>query len=310
MADAGAILVVSMNPSIDVTMGVDCLRAGGTNRARFVREDAGGKGVNVARALRAQGAEEVWATGLMWREGGKILMDALERDGVACDFCLLEGATRRNIKILDEEKAEITEINAGSPPVTAGDLRLAREKLLSRAERAKMVVLTGSLPTACPPDFYARAIASCGAPCALDADGEALAAGVAAKPFLLKCNEKELGVIAQGETVLERVKTVLDRGVSIVLASMGAQGSIMANARGAWRAAPLSLNVRSTVGAGDAMLSGFLAAYAREADPVWAFRAAVASASASVEGEGTFMPSSAGAARYLPHIQIERVMEW
>ena len=71
-------MVGSLNPSIDVTMGVDCLRAGGTNRARFVREDAGGKGVNVARALKAQGVESVRLAGFVWREGGNILENALE----------------------------------------------------------------------------------------------------------------------------------------------------------------------------------------------------------------------------------------
>ena len=110
-----------------------------------------------------------------------------------------------------------------------------------------------------------------------------------AKPFLLKCNEKELGVIAQGATALQRVRAAMDQGISIVLASMGAQGSILADASGAWRAAPLKLNVRSTVGAGDAMLSGFLAAYVRGESVREAFRWAVASASASVEGEGTFI---------------------
>ena len=72
-----------------------------------MREDAGGKGVNVARALKAQGVESVRLAGFVWREGGNILENALKQTGVACDFCWLEGATRRNIKILDEEKAEI-----------------------------------------------------------------------------------------------------------------------------------------------------------------------------------------------------------
>ena len=310
MPEKNAILVGSLNPSIDVTMGVDCLRAGGTNRARFVREDAGGKGVNVARALKAQGVESVRLAGFVWREGGNILENALKQTGVACDFCWLEGATRRNIKILDEEKAEITEVNARSAPVAAEDVHFMREKLLCGAKDAKMVVLTGSLPTDCPADFYAQIIEASPAPCALDADGAALLAGARAKPFLLKCNEKELGVIAQGATALQRVRTAMDQGISIVLASMGAQGSILADASGAWRAAPLQLNVRSTVGAGDAMLSGFLAAYVRGESVREAFRWAVASASASVEGEGTFMPGSAEAARYLPYIQIERLMEW
>ena len=150
MPEKNAILVGSLNPSIDVTMGVDCLRAGGTNRARFVREDAGGKGVNVARALKAQGVESVRLAGFVWREGGNILENALKQTGVACDFCWLEGATRRNIKILDEEKAEITEVNAKSAPVAAEDVHFMREKLLCGAKDAKMVVLTGSVPTDCP----------------------------------------------------------------------------------------------------------------------------------------------------------------
>src|SRR5699024_1793950 len=121
-------------------------------------------------------------------EGGNILENALKQTGVACDFCWLEGATRRNIKILDEEKAEITEVNAKSAPVAAEDVHFMREKLLCGAKDAKMVVLTGSLPTDCPADFYAQIIEASPAPCALDADGAALLAGARAKPFLLKCN--------------------------------------------------------------------------------------------------------------------------
>lgn len=310
MPEDNCILVGSMNPSIDVTMGVDRLRAGGTNRARFVREDAGGKGINVARALKALGVRRVRCAGLIWRSGSEILTDALERAGVEPDFLFLEGATRRNIKVLDEEKEEITEINARSEAVSEDTVRAAGAKLVEGARHARFLVLTGSLPTGCPADFYERVIRESGAACALDADGDALAAGIRARPFVLKCNEKELCTAAQGANALERVRAALDAGVSIVLASMGAQGSLLASAGGAWRAEPLRLRVRSTVGAGDAMLSGLLAALARGAQLEDAFVSAVACASASVEGDGTFIPDADCEARYRPYVKINRVMEW
>jgi len=166
------------------------------------------------------------------------------------------------------------------------------------------------LPKGCGADFYARLIASCGVPCALDADGEALRMGVRARPDILKCNEKELSVLTGEGDVLSRAKSVVDGGVSVVIASLGARGSILATAGGAWRAHPLPLTARSTVGAGDAMLSSYLAAQVQGLAPVECFRHAVAGASASVEGEGTSIPGKEDLAQYWQQIKIERMVEW
>ena len=304
------LLIASMNPSIDVTMHINAFVPGGTNRAHTVQEDAGGKGINVARALKGLGAAGVICTGFLWQEGSGLFYDALEKSGVKADFLTLPGSVRRNIKVFDAQKGEITEINAASPLVSAQELLSAKERIVNLAKKARFVVLTGSLPKGADADFYEGVISAVDSPCALDADGEALLCGVRAKPAVLKCNEKELSVLHDSGTALEKAKAVVDSGVSTVIASMGADGAILADARGAWRALPVKLNVRSTVGAGDAMLSGYLAAVARGETGGEALKYASACASACVEGEGTCVPDMQSVCAYMDRIKIERMMEW
>ena len=310
MPEKNAILVGSLNPSIDVTMGVDCLRAGGTNRARFVREDAGGKGVNVARALKAQGVESVRLAGFVWREGGNILENALKQAGVACDFCWLEGATRRNIKILDEEKAEITEVNAKSAPVAAEDVHFMREKLLCGAKDAKMVVLTGSLPTDCPGGFLCANHRGESRAVRAGRGWRGAFGGRAGKAVFAQvqregtgrdragCNGAPARARGDGSGHIHRVGFHGSAGKHPGGRErrMARRAAQVERALDGWRGRRHAFRLLGGVCARGICLE--------------AFRWAVASASASVEGEGTFMPGSAEAARYLPYIQIERLMEW
>ena len=135
------ITCASLNPSIDRTLTVPRLTPGGLNRVARQTDVAAGKGVNVALAAAALG-EEAACIGLMYSEGARLFEERLSAAGVACDFARCEGAVRVNVKVLDEEKGEITELNASGTPATEAQLR----EMAALAARHALIVLQNTDP--------------------------------------------------------------------------------------------------------------------------------------------------------------------
>ena len=136
---------ISLNPSIDRTVGVDGLNVGGLNRVKSKTDVAAGKGVNVALAAAALG-EESACIGFMYREGGSLFEQRLSEGGVKSDFLWCEGAVRVNVKVFDRVKGEITELNASGTPVTQAQMDEMTRLVARCAREADDLVLTGSLP--------------------------------------------------------------------------------------------------------------------------------------------------------------------
>ena len=164
---------VSLNPSIDRTLALERFEQGGLNRVLSQTDVAAGKGVNVALAASALG-EQTACIGFMYREGGALFEHRLREGGVQSDFLWCEGAVRVNVKVFDRSKGEITELNSSGTPVSGAQLDQMRALSLRHARSAACLVLSGSLPPACPVDFYrtlARDAAQVGCRVILDADG-------------------------------------------------------------------------------------------------------------------------------------------
>lgn len=281
------VATVTLNPAIDRTISVANLTPGAVNRAEHVGDRPGGKGVNVAAALSEQGHRAV-ALGFLGHENESVFTAFFAELGVR-DRCLrLPGATRTGIKIVDPARGETTDLNF--PGLAPGPADI--EALLGQLDslEARWCVLAGSLPPGVPADFYARAIPRLrarGVRVALDTSGAPLAAALAAgadamaRPDLIKPNVHELAALAGRElpdeaAVVEAARELAAGGVGLVAVSRGADGAVLVGAGEVVAARPPKIAVRSTVGAGDAMVAGLVAASLRGLGPAEAARLATA----------------------------------
>lgn len=278
---------VSLNPSIDRTIGVENFTTGGLNRVLSQTDVAAGKGVNVALAAAALGADSE-CIGFMYREGGSLFEKRLREGGVHSDFMWCEGAVRVNVKVFDRTKGEITELNSSGTPVTGEQLAGMIRLVQAHARKSDFLILSGSLPPACPVDYYRTlAEAAEGENCRvlLDADGDRLRAGIKAKPFLIKPNRYELELLTgrkldSTDLLLEAAQDCIREGVGAVAVSMGGEGALITDGRAAFRVPGLKVEVKSTVAAGDSMIAGMAVGLSRGYPVEEAFRLGVAAATA------------------------------
>ena len=288
------ITALSLNPSIDMTISVNKFTYGGLNRVQTARRDAGGKGLNVAIALRAMGAEAE-CIGFMHEENAKLFEDKLAVSGATWDFVYCPGSTRTNIKLRDDETMTITELNQSGRAVTKEEMGKMMDVIRSHAEKSDYMVLTGSVPPGCDAGVYRDIIeelASTGCRCVLDADGEKLAQGLKAKPFLIKPNRYELELLTgrsleTRDELLNAADELIAGGIGVVAISLGGEGALITDGNEALFAPPLKIEINSTVGAGDSMVAGLTAAFAEGKTLEEAFRIGVACASAACCTEGT-----------------------
>ena len=284
-----ALITVTPNPSLDRFCAPERLAIGGLNRLGSVVTRAGGKGINVARAARAAG-QRSFIIAAAGGYTGEILGELLRAEQLEYEFVPVAGETRINLKI--SCGGQSTELNEAGPTADASTLSELCARLESRASEGGVVALCGSLSPGMPRDAYAQLICAArsrGAIAALDADGNALRLGLEAEPDLIKPNADELAALF-GETYtgVQQLRELAQRIVNermarAVLCSMGAQGAFYLS-RGVFFAAPAPpvCRVVSTVGAGDALLGGFLAARMRELAPEAALHAALEAARAHI----------------------------
>lgn len=294
------IVTFTANPSVDRTIEVAALRPGTVIRARASRVDAGGKGVNVARALAAhgRGVKAVLPSG--GAEGAQ-LEALLANAGLDVLTVRIAGAIRANVTVVEAD-GTTTKLNEPGPRLSPRELDALAAALCDAATSAEWVVLSGSLPPGAPADWYARIIErlrGTGSPIAIDSSGRPLAHAIGARPDLVKPNRDELAELAGRpiDTIADAVgaaRTLTGSGVHAVLASLGPAGAVLVRQDAAWRATAAAIKPRSTVGAGDALLAGYLAAgRPRDADGSGgpgALAEAVAWGSAAAALPGSGMP--------------------
>ncbi|MBO3746789.1 1-phosphofructokinase family hexose kinase [Streptosporangiaceae bacterium NEAU-GS5] len=286
------ILTLTLNPSLDRTLQVESLRRGAVIRADATRLDPGGKGVNVTRALLANGIPSC-AVIPYGGPDGRRLLDLLSAEAIEMIPVEVAGPTRSNIA-LAEPDGTVTKVNEAGFELTAGELDRIAQAVLDAARSADWVVASGSLPPGVPTEVYAwlaERFARAGINVAVDTSGPALVAALAGGPALVKPNRDELAEATGSamETVGDVIKASIQLGCATVLASLGADGALLVqDGRILHGACPIK-RPRSSVGAGDALLAGFLAAGARgEA----ALVEGLAWATAAVGQPGSRMPTA------------------
>ena len=300
------ILTVTMNAAVDRTLTVPNLQLGHRHRASDSLTIAGGKGINIARALKLLG-EPVVATGLAGGSSGQRILDDLRREGILNDFVRITDGSRTSTAVIDPMAGTYTEINEWGPHVEPDELELLSEKLEYLVRGADFVVFAGTLPRGVSDDFYADTIHNLNRQdisCVLDSEGEPLRVGVEAEPFLVSPNQQEAEALV-GQELSEEQDFVLALDQ---IAELGARNvlitqesgcyALLRNAREKHRYHAHATRVEpvSPVGAGDVLLAGFLAGLAGERPPEDALRGAVAAGTASTleVGAGRFDPREAG----------------
>ncbi|HET9656187.1 MAG TPA: 1-phosphofructokinase [Kineosporiaceae bacterium] len=274
------IVTLTPNPSLDRTLQLAQLVRGAVNRAGSAQVDPGGKGVNVSRALGKHGITTVAVLPLGGPDGS-VLADLLARKGIKVRRVPVAGNTRTNITVAEPD-GTTTKLNEPGPLLSAPEVAALAAAVLDAAVPGCWVVGCGSVPLGVPDDFYAGLIGPLharGARVAVDSSGAALRAVLdpgpgRPLPDLVKPNLAELSEAAGrplrtlGE-VVGAARELLTRGVGTVLASLGADGAVLVTPEGALYGGARAECLRSTVGAGDALLAGYLSEVAEHpvADP-------------------------------------------
>jgi 1-phosphofructokinase family hexose kinase len=264
------VMVMCANAGVDRVYEVDNFSVGQYHQPRRYRVLAGGKGVNVARTLRIFGCETM-LTGFAGGLGARFIQQQMLNIGVQPFFVTIAEESRVCINIVDSKSRAQTRVDEIGPLVTPSEVQALRRRWARLLERAKVAVISGSVPRGVPLDLYADLITvarRARVPVLLDARENMLTRSLAAKPALLKPNLQELQevmgrTLSVPEGVVEAANEIVSQGVHSVVVTMGAQGCIAVNARGErYWAKPPQVELVSDVGSGDAMMGGIAAAIA------------------------------------------------
>ena len=311
------IVTVTLNAAVDRTLLVPNFLLGHRHRASVGFLSAGGKGINVGRALKRIGVPVV-CTGLAGGRNGTLLVEELTQEGILNDFVRIRGESRTSTAVLDPTSNVYTEINEWGPEVAEDELDTLREKLAYLTQGAEFVVFAGSLPRGVEAEFFSEVVRDAGRRhqlAVVDTDGEPLRVGTAAEPYLVAPNLREAEELVGHEFVDdEDLASALDE-----IAELGARNVLITLETGCYallredrnevrlRARVPELEPVSRIGAGDTLLAGFLAARAAGRSFEDAVRSAVATGAASVlePGPGRFDPREAS--RLTPLVTIEHL---
>jgi 1-phosphofructokinase family hexose kinase len=311
------ILTVTLNAAIDRTVTVPNFRLGHRHRAVERQTMAGGKGVNVARALKAVG-RPVIATGLAGGPTGTRVLEQLADESILNDFTRISDESRTNLAVIDPTTGEQTEINERGPSVNPEEVDRFAEKLLYLAQGASFCVLAGSVPPGLDPEVYARLVGELhrlGVPVLLDCDGEPMRAGLRAGPAVVAPNVAEAEE-AVGHEFNDPDDLVL--GLSELI-EMGAGEAIVTRANGCvaivgeppdrhrYEVSIEPLEPVAAVGSGDAFLAGYVGARYLDASPRDCLAYGVACGAESTQhfGAGTIDPSEVE--RLLPRVEVREL---
>jgi 1-phosphofructokinase/tagatose 6-phosphate kinase len=311
------IITVTLNAAIDKTLAVPNFRLGRRHRAVEQTAMAGGKGVNVARALRALG-QPVIATGVAGGPTGTRIVEHLTEEGILNDFVRIREESRTSTAVVDPTSGEQTEINEHGPHVSEGELELFVDKLLYLAKGAAVCVIAGSLPRGVDPGLYARLVDEMkrlGLTTLLDAEGEPMRLGTRRGPNVVSPNELE----AEGLVGYEFSDEADRRAAVREMIELGAGESIMTLANGClallvqegeqrlYRATLEPLEPVSSVGSGDAFLAGFVASRYGGRSNEDSLRFAVACGAESTQHFGAGRLEQKEVERLIPEVRVEEL---
>lgn len=309
------ITTLTVNPAIDLTLEVSSLLVEDVNRVKSYYEEIGGKGINVSRVLRelGNGGLETIAV-LGGKRGEKFGQMARLRNLRILPVPIIR-ETRINITVYDQASRRTTKLNQQGPEITARETRQLWETCLKSASRSRYFVMAGSLLPGMKSDWYAKllqAVKQKGLAAVIDADGNVLKETLAAKPFLIKPNrfeaERVLGRKMTSEKALwqaaEKLKAL---GAQNVIISLGGEGVLFDGDQGKYRGYSIPVKTRSTIGAGDSFLAGFVHEMARGGSVKEALRLGIACGTHTAMTGVNELCRKSRILKLLPKIKVSRV---
>lgn len=284
------IATVTLNPSLDRLLEIDQLSADDANRVHLEKHYPAGKGIDGSRVIHELGGETV-AFGLVGGNNGLEVKLRLADEGVESELITIPGETRVNILLYERSTSKQYLINAKGPEANDGVLEQVLARVKNRAPQA--LIVAGSIPAGMRKDAYARIVR--GLPetrVFVDADGDALAAAIEARPWAIKPNKHEAGRILGREIeteadALTAVHELAERGIAHVILSMGRAGALLGTGGKVWKGIPPTVKTVSAVGAGDSMVATYTLRLMGGDDPPDAFQWALAAGAATALTPGT-----------------------
>ena len=280
---------------MDKTVEIGDFEAGKVNRVSSVRLDAGGKGINVSKVIKSLGGNSR-AVGILGGSTGSFIKQYLDGFGIENDFLRSSTETRTNLKVIDSIRKTTTDINEPGPLIAQEDLDVLEKKILNNICNETVLVLSGSVPANVDKTIYAKwitAAKTAGAKTILDADGELLKNGIHAGPTIIKPNIHELKTLLGVEfdsirTANKYARSLITQNrIKIAAVSMGEKGAIFLNREHSIFVHGIKTEVKSTVGAGDAMVAALAFCTDRGYDFEKSVRLAAAAGTANVMTTGT-----------------------
>jgi 6-phosphofructokinase 2 len=308
------IYTLTLNPALDRTVIVKNIKFDDLNRITGETRHAGGKGIDVSRAIKLLGGNSV-ALGFLGGFDGLELEGRLINEGITCDFIRIAHETRTNIVIHDEDSGKQMLFSAPGPQVQPQDVAAIYNKLSNLNPPPSFVIMSGSLPRGITPNIYAqliKVVKGLGGKAVLDADGEPLRLGVEERPFLIKPNIYELGRLVGKELedikdIVAEAKELNKRGVEVVVVSMGPRGLIVVSRGLSVHCKTPDVKVVNSVGAGDSTVGGLVFGLAQGKSLREAAVAATAAGTGAIICPGSGLCRREDVEKFLGQIEVEEV---
>ncbi len=309
------IITITLNPAIDKTAQLEHVQLYGLNRLERVKRDAGGKGINVSKTIKKLGGQSI-ATGFLGGATGQFIKEALGEQQIEDKMIEIRGMTRENLKLVDSQ-GRLTELNESGPVLTSKEIHQLTNLVVHTAKPNDIVVISGSIPPSLPKETYANLIQDFKKnqlQVILDADGEAFGHAVVAGPAVIKPNTYELAKyfgLAEETMTQEQIigcaRQLLVHQVKLVVVSMGKDGALFVNSTQVWKSTGLKVDVKSTVGAGDAMVAAIAVSLERKDSLEAMIRLAMASGAGAVMQEGTNPADYEVVAELMKQVHLEQL---
>lgn len=289
------IYTVTLNPAVDRELTIKDFAYDTVLRASDSRVDLGGKGFNVSRMLRNLETESV-AMGFVGGKSGEMLEEGLNALGIRTDFVWVDGETRTNTVVIDENHDKYLKVNESGKPVSEEKVTELIAKIMEVAQEGDWWVFAGSLPPNVPTNIYATLIEivqSVGGFAILDASKGALGLGCEANPFLVKPNDVEIEALTEEPDLEIGANILLGRGVKNVVVSRGAEGALLMNKNGTEHVPSHKIVQKNPIGAGDSMVGGLVYGLSNGLPVVEALSWGIACGAATASKEGTTLGTKA-----------------
>lgn len=309
------IYTVTLNPAFDKTITCENFEMNSLNRVIDSREDIGGKGINVSKIIKVLGGESV-ACGLLAEKRAAEYLNELDSMGISHHFISLpEQTIRTNSKIINQKDASFTEINEPGPYVSLEDIKKLTDYISQKLLAEDIVVLSGSLPQGLSYNTYGKLIKKFKEKTKyvfLDIAGKALLEGIKEAPYLIKPNLLELEEIQDKKLqtraeIKEAAHHILNQGIENILVSLDSKGSIFFSKDVTYRIHPISVRVKSPVGAGDSQVGAFAYGLTEGLTTLEILTLASAVSTAMVTTSGTDIPDAKTIQKFINQAKLESI---